>query len=41
MLDYPEAISAGRKIQQIIAALEEVEQFHQVHSSSHSLLNCF
>ncbi|BBM98849.1 WASH complex subunit strumpellin [Marchantia polymorpha subsp. ruderalis] len=33
VLDYPEAISAGRKIQQIIAALEEVEQFHQIEAS--------
>ncbi|KAL2650279.1 hypothetical protein R1flu_018407 [Riccia fluitans] len=32
-LDYLEAISAGRKIQQIIAALEEVEQFHQIEAS--------
>ncbi|KAG6548557.1 hypothetical protein Mapa_010045 [Marchantia paleacea] len=33
VLDYSEAISAGRKIQQIIAALEEVEQFHQIEAS--------
>ncbi|KAL3702168.1 hypothetical protein R1sor_020190 [Riccia sorocarpa] len=32
-LDYSETISAGRKIQQIIAALEEVEQFHQIEAS--------
>ncbi|CAM6121354.1 unnamed protein product [Calypogeia fissa] len=32
-LDYLEPISAGRKIQYILAALEEVEQFHQIESS--------
>lgn len=29
-LDYHDATLAGRKIQQLITALEEVEEFHQV-----------
>jgi WASH complex subunit strumpellin len=32
-LDYTDSTSAGRKIQQLIQALEEVEQFHQIESS--------
>lgn len=34
-LAYEDATLAGRKIQQIITALEEVEEFHQVNSSLH------
>ena len=32
-LDYHDSTLAGRKIQQLITALEEVEQFHQIESS--------
>lgn len=32
-LDYHDATLAGRKIQQLITALEEVEEFHQIESS--------
>ncbi|XP_024525295.1 LOW QUALITY PROTEIN: WASH complex subunit 5 [Selaginella moellendorffii] len=32
-LDYSEAVTAGRKIQHIITALEEVEHFHQIQGS--------
>lgn len=41
-LDYLEPISAGRKIQYILAALEEVEQFHQVSGPFQTpKYNCF
>jgi len=29
-LEYTEAVSAGRRIHQLVSALEDVEQFHQV-----------
>ncbi|KAJ4457254.1 putative WASH complex subunit 5 [Paratrimastix pyriformis] len=32
-LDYADATSVGRKIQQLVVALEEVEQFHQIEGS--------
>lgn len=32
-LDYNDSVAAGRKIQQLIQALEEVEQFHQIETS--------
>ncbi|KAJ7551564.1 hypothetical protein O6H91_06G020600 [Diphasiastrum complanatum] len=35
-LDYKEASRVGRKIQHMIAALEEVEQFHQIEASLQS-----
>lgn len=34
-LNYADSTLAGRKIQQLITALEEVEQFHQIESSLH------
>jgi WASH complex subunit strumpellin len=30
-LDYEDSTLAGRKIQQLLIALEEVEEFHQVN----------
>ncbi|KAH3758632.1 WASH complex subunit 5 [Pelomyxa schiedti] len=32
-LDYSDSVMSGRKIQQLIQALEEVEQFHHIESS--------
>ena len=32
-LDYAEPLSAGRKIHQLVSALEDVEQFHQIDVS--------